>query len=132
MMLLTMTWRMLSSFLDGGVLSPVQKYVGCCRRTSGTAATTVPEWLLWVAALGPAEDAVEVRATHRARGLGHPGALLVDAHLAGGLPLRLTFHAVELAAVRLRHDFSLLDVRPHTGYSCGTSRCAIDHLLQVF
>jgi hypothetical protein len=47
-------------------------------------------------------------------------------HLARGLALRLTFHAVELAAVRLRHDFSLLDVRPHTGHSCGTLRCASD------
>src|SRR5687767_6761233 len=90
----------------------------------GRPLPTVPEWVLWVAALGPAEDPVEVRATHWALGLGHPGALLVDVYLAGGLPLRLTFHAVELAAVRLRHDFSLLDVRPHTGHSCGTSRCA--------
>jgi len=60
--------------------------------------------------LDPAEDAVEVRAAHRALGLGHPGALVVDVHLARGLALRLALHAVELAAVRLRHDFLLVSL----------------------
>jgi hypothetical protein len=51
-------------------------------RRQGRPLTTVPEWVALVAALDPAEDAVEVRATHRALGLGHPGALVVDVHLA--------------------------------------------------
>jgi hypothetical protein len=93
----------------------------------GRPLTTVPEsGCSGLAALGPAEDAVEVRAAHRTLGLRHPGALLVDVYFAGGLPLRLAFHAVELAAVRLRHDFSLLDVRPHAAHSCGTSRYVTD------
>src|SRR5215218_66344 len=53
---------------------------------------------------GLAEDPVEVRAAHGAHGLGHPGALVVDAHLALGLALLLALHAVELAAPGLRHD----------------------------
>jgi hypothetical protein len=119
--------RMRCSMPDGGMLSPVQRWAVChqtCIR-DGRCRPSL-SGLLWVAALYPPEDPVEVSATHRALGLCHPSALLVDVYLAGGLPLRLTFHAVELAAVRLRHDYSLLDVRPHTGHRCGTSRCVCD------
>jgi hypothetical protein len=116
----TMTWRTPGSFPDvddaltrsEGTPSGLDVY-------QGRPLMTVPELVALVLLLDPAEDAVEVRAAHRALGLSHPGALLVDVYLAGGLPLRLTFHAVELAAVRLRHDFSLLDVRPHTETAAG-------------
>jgi hypothetical protein len=75
---------------------------------------TVPDRMLSSGcALDPTENAVEVRAAHGTLGLGHPGALVVDVHLARGLALCLALHAVELAAVRLRHDFSLFDVPPH-------------------
>jgi hypothetical protein len=40
-------------------------------------------------------------------------------HFARGLTLRLALHAVELAAVRLRHDFSLFDVPPHLVIAAG-------------
>src|SRR6188472_3866519 len=53
---------------------------------------------------GLAEDPVEVRAANGADGLGHPGALVVDADLAARLALGLALHAVELAAPGLRHD----------------------------
>jgi hypothetical protein len=126
-MLVTMTCRTPGSFPDvddaltrsEGTPSGLDVY-------QGRPLMTVPELVALVLLLDPAEDAVEVRAAHRALGLSHPGALLVDVYLAGRLPLRLTFHAVELAAVRLRHDFSLLDVRPHTAHSCGTPRCVTD------
>ena len=75
------------------MLSHVQAV--CGRRASavdasGTAAATVPEWLLWFVR-DPAKDAVQVRAAHGAFGLRHPGALLVDVYLAGGLPAALHF-----------------------------------------
>src|SRR5215212_2897114 len=80
------------------------------RRASGTAGRPSPWVLLCVVVLSPAENAVQVRAAHWTLGLGHPGALVVDVHFARGLALCFAFHAVELAAVRLRHDFSLFDV----------------------
>src|SRR3954447_20753631 len=60
---------------------------------------------------GLAEDPVEVRAAHGAHALGHPGALVVDAHLALCLALLLALHAVELAAPGLRHDGLLVRSR---------------------
>jgi len=71
---------------------------------------TRAEWMY----LGPAEDAVEVRPAHRALGLRHPGALVVDVHLARGLALRLALHAIELAAVRLRHCLLLVSMYVRT------------------
>src|SRR6478609_1737202 len=57
---------------------------------------------------GLPEDAVQVRAADGTLGLGHPGALVVDMDVTACLALLLALHAVELAAVGLRHDVSLL------------------------
>src|SRR4051794_30961541 len=63
---------------------------------SGTASRTVPDRLLCTGGLHPSEDAVEVRSAHWTLGLSHPGALVVDVHLARGLALGLALHAIEL------------------------------------
>src|SRR5215213_10607617 len=102
------------------------------KRASGTAGRPSLIVLLCVVVLGPAENAVQVRAAHWTLGLGHPGALVVDVHFARGLALCFAFHAVELAAVRLRHDFSLFDVPPHLVAAAGPRAGASDRLAATF
>jgi len=64
--------------------------------------------------LDPAEDAVQVGAANGALGLRHPGAFVVYVHVARGLALRLALHAIELAAVRLRHCLLLVSMYVRT------------------
>src|SRR3954454_25014893 len=101
----------------------VRASTGACGRPArktgegGTLAGAALAERLWVSGL--AEDPVEVGPAHGADGLGHPGALVVDADLAACLALGLALHAVKLAAPGLRHDGLLLR---DTGEAC--SCCA--------